>query len=413
MLKRLCCLLLALVLCAACASAATRDELRQAYREIADAHSDASPYLELPDPETCARSGSLTDAAQLEALDYVNFLRWIAGLEPVALNPLYTLRSQNGALLLAANDALTHTPDRPEVMDDALYESALLGTAQGNLAKFNWMRPEILLDGIEYFARDDGSMNLAVLGHRRWLLNPCMAETGFGLANSMSGMSYVVMYAVDGGNADADWAQVCWPAPGAFPVELMRGTIAWSVSLNDAVYDLAASSPAVQLVEEVSGAHFSFDLATGAGDGFCHLSEDACGSGSCIIFRPDLAGAGLGEYLQNQVWDATITGLVRTDGSPATIEYRVEMASLYPQDVANVELNQLEAALAPGETLQLRADVIPAYADDLSVTWSSSDPDVASVDEGGLVTARAPGSCEITAASANGRADSCAVAVAE
>ena len=63
--------------------------------------------------------------------------------------------------------------------------------------------------------------------------------------------------------------------------------------------------------------------------------------------------------------------------------------------------------------LQLTADVVPAYADDLRVNWTSSDPSVADVDWTGVVTARAPGSCEISATSSNGRSDVCAVTVTE
>ena len=89
------------------------------------------------------------------------------------------------------------------------------------------------------------------------------------------------------------------------------------------------------------------------------------------------------------------------------------MVSLYPQDPVNVELNKLEANLHVGEMLQLTAEVVPAYADDLRVTWTSSDPSVADVDWTGVVTARAPGSCEISATSSNGRSDVCAVTVTE
>ena len=413
MTKRLICLLLATALCLSSACAVSRDELRTAYREIADRRSGESLYAEDPDPIGCTSVGSLTEAAQQEALDYLNFLRWIAGLNPVTRSPLYSLRSQNAALLLAANDEISHSPDQPAQMDDALYESALLGTSQGNLAKFNWMRPEILLDGVEYFARDDGSMNLTVLGHRRWLLNPAMAETGFGLANAASGMSYVVMYAVDEGGSSIPWDRVCWPAQGAFPVELMRSQIAWSVSLNDGIYDLSVSTPVIELTEVVSGSRFAFDLASASGDGFCYLSTEACGSGSCLIFRPDLSGAGLNEYLQNQVWDVRIGGLVGVDGSDKSIEYRVEMVSLYPQDPVNVELSQVEANLRVGGMLQLTAEVVPAYADDLRVTWTSSNPSVADVDWTGVVTAHAAGSCEIRATSVNGRSDVCTVTVTE
>ena len=87
------------------------------------------------------------------------------------------------------------------------------------------------------------------------------------------------------------------------------------------------------------------------------------------------------------------------------------MISLYPQDVANVELSVLEATLVPGERLQLSASVIPEYADDLTLAWSSSDESVAAVDASGLVAARAAGTCVVTARSANGRSDACQITV--
>ncbi len=50
-------------------------------------------------------------------------------------------------------------------------------------------------------------------------------------------------------------------------------------------------------------------------------------------------------------------------------------------------------------TLQLSASVLPADADDKSVTWSSSDDTIATVDSSGLVTGVAPGTATITATS--------------
>ena len=48
------------------------------------------------------------------------------------------------------------------------------------------------------------------------------------------------------------------------------------------------------------------------------------------------------------------------------------------------------------------ATVSPESATDKSLTWSSSDPDVASVDENGLVTAHKPGTAVITVATGDG-----------
>lgn len=404
------CLLLAVCLLPAGALAMTRDELRAAWQEIAALRSSESPYLEVPDTAVFS-AGALTEEKQLDALNCLNFLRGIAGLDEVQLNPLYTLRAQNGALLLAANDQLDHNAPQPAGMDDAQYETAHLGTSLGNIAKFNWMKPDILIDGVTYFARDDGAQNLPVLGHRRWLLNPCMAETGFGLANAESGMSYVTMYAVDMANEAAEWDYVAWPADGVFPVEMMRRDLAWSVSLNDTIYNIEASNVQVYMQEATSGREFYIHPDTENDGGYCTVSTENYGSGSCIIFRPAIQQAGITEYVQNQEWNVVISGLVDRSGRECEILFTCKMASLYPQDVANIELSQLEAELAPGETLLLWADVIPFYADDLSIMfWGSSDPGVAKV-ENGLVTAIAPGSCTITAGTANGRSDSCTVTV--
>ena len=391
---------LALLLFFSSAQAMDRGEMRALYEKVRLARSDASPYA----------GDELSDEAQDAALAQLNFLRTLAGLDEVSLNELYTLRCHQAAQVLAANDTLTHTPAQPEGVDDDIYVSAALGAAGSNIASFNWMRDDILIDGVNYFVRDDGDMNLATLAHRRWLLNPQMRETGFGLCNAESGTSYVAMYAVDTQN-DAEWEYVAWPSDEVFPVELMEHALAWSVSINDDIYDLDASAPQVTLVELESGAAFEFDMNAGSGDGYCTISREAYGAGPCLIFRPDLEAADIEEYTQNQRWQVQVTGLVRRDGGAAGIEYICEMASLYPQAVANVELSAVEAQLTAGNDLQLTANVIPSYADDLSITWSSSDDAVATVDESGNVHAVSEGACDIRATSVNGRYDECHVAV--
>lgn len=400
-------LLLIAALLPIAAQAMNREELRGLYAEVT--FPEGSPYLETPDVLTFDPIGAITPEAEASALSYLNFIRAAAGLPPVSVSELYALRAQNACLLLAANDRITHEPDIAPGMSGGLYESARLGASQSNLARFNWDRPQILTDAIAYFVRDDGDENLSTLSHRRWLLNPAMAETGFGLAKSASGMSYAAMYAVDEGGAGTEWNYVAWPCGGAFPVELMRRGLAWSVSFNEEIYDIAASEVRITLTDVLTGDRFVFDPARGTGDGYCALSPAICGSGACAIFRPDQKPDF--EYQQNQLWRVDVTGLKKTDGSDAAIEYTCEMASLVAQDAANVEISDLQARLRPGETLILSACVIPAWADDLTVYWSSSDPEVASVDGGGTVTAHRAGECDIVASAANGKYDACRLTV--
>ena len=408
-MRRILSIIIALALMPCVALAHTRDEVRAAYGALETAAGE-SPYAALPAVSAPYAEGALTDAARADALGYLNFARWLAGLEPVAESAIYDYQCQHGAVLLAALDYVDHDAPRPDDMDGNFYDSAHIATASSGIARFNWMRGTILREGVEYFLRDDGEENLASLGHRRWALNPIMSATGFGLANSASGMSYVLMYAHDLGNPDAEWERVCWPAAGAFPAELIHDHLAWSVTLNPRLYDVPASRPVVTLTE-ASGLSFRFDPASGEGDGWCACNLEGYGPGPCLIFRPDFTGLDFTDYQQNQVWTVRVDGLVGPDGAPKPLEYEVDMIALVARDAVNVELTPLEAALVPGETLVLRANVIPAWADDVSVAWRSTDEAVATVDESGVVTALAPGACEIVARCAGGFEDRCAVAV--
>ena len=70
---------------------------------------------------------------------------------------------------------------------------------------------------------------------------------------------------------------------------------------------------------------------------------------------------------------------------------------LAPIAVESVTLSQNVATLIEGNALDLTATVTPDYATDKTVTWSSSDEEVATVDEKGNITAVAPGTVTITA----------------
>ena len=227
---------LALLLFATPASAYTREEVRARYGAISDwmrgdlfavSPSTAAPYA----------AGEVRAEALEDALDYLNFLRWLAGLGAVQLDPALTSIAQQGAVLTAANGFVSHDPPAPADMDAAFYDAAHYAASSCNIARLNWTSEDVLRQGVLYFARDDGEANLSTLGHRRWLLNPNMAYTGFGLATDDVGMSYITMYAHDLQADPGDWQYIAWPAAGAFPAELMSEDLAWSIILNPDLYD--------------------------------------------------------------------------------------------------------------------------------------------------------------------------------
>lgn len=81
--------------------------------------------------------------------------------------------------------------------------------------------------------------------------------------------------------------------------------------------------------------------------------------------------------------------------------------------VTSVTLSQTAATLTEGDTFQLEATVSPEDATDSSLTWSSSNPSVATVDANGLVTAVAEGQATITAKTndASGVSATCVITV--
>ena len=86
-----------------------------------------------------------------------------------------------------------------------------------------------------------------------------------------------------------------------------------------------------------------------------------------------------------------------TDPTPQTVE------------VSSVTLSKTTLALATGDSEQLTATVFPPNADNAAVTWSSENPQVASVKDG-LVSAVAVGETRVTA-SAGGKSAVCKVTV--
>ncbi|MBO4231131.1 MAG: Ig domain-containing protein, partial [Bacteroidales bacterium] len=78
-------------------------------------------------------------------------------------------------------------------------------------------------------------------------------------------------------------------------------------------------------------------------------------------------------------------------------------------EVTSVSLSQTTLSIAKGGTTSLTANISPSNATNKTVTWSSSNPSVATVNAG-TVNAIAVGSATITA-SASGKTASCEVTV--
>ena len=81
--------------------------------------------------------------------------------------------------------------------------------------------------------------------------------------------------------------------------------------------------------------------------------------------------------------------------------------------VSAVSLSKRTVVLEIGDTETLKAEVYPKNAVDTSITWSSDNKKVATVDQNGKITAKSSGKATISATSRNGISDKASVTVNE
>jgi uncharacterized protein YkwD len=175
---------------------------------------------------SCA-SGAVSAGYQTAVLRRINYFRAMAGLSNVQLDTMLSAKAGEAALMMVANDTLSHDPP----------VTWLCYTADGAEAA---SRSNLFLgrsgpEAIDGYIEDGGGTNLAA-GHRRWLLHPPTARMGMGDIPGRANALWVVGGA--GGAVTPRDGYVAWPPKGYVPKTLVFPR--WSFALDGA--DLVAAS---------------------------------------------------------------------------------------------------------------------------------------------------------------------------
>ncbi|MBD5170417.1 MAG: leucine-rich repeat protein [Bacteroidales bacterium] len=96
------------------------------------------------------------------------------------------------------------------------------------------------------------------------------------------------------------------------------------------------------------------------------------------------------------------------DGSGVSASCKV---TVLPRQVESIELDRSEWNGMPGESFVISVTLSPDNVTDKTIVWNSSDQEIATVDEAGLVTAISTGSAIITATTSNNLTATCVVTV--
>lgn len=261
-------------------------------------------FITIPTTTPSYTTGKVKNEVLQAGIDAINLMRYIASVPAdVELSAEYSELCQYGAVLLTAINKLSHTPEQPADMDKDFFDKGYKATSSSNLATLNSPSGSITL-----YMDDSDPSNVDRLGHRRWVLNPAMKKSGFGVGAT----KYGVMYAFDKSRNTVDYNYVTWPAQGVFPVSFINNNLAWSLTVNTKIYGTPdINKIAVTLKHLNSGKVWTFSNSTSSSterlSTYFNVEKSGYGVNNCIIFRPEFDGSF--KYRENDEFQVTVLGL--------------------------------------------------------------------------------------------------------
>lgn len=257
----------------------TQEEIAQYYQTHDMGQLVSDTFAVNPVTTAPYAAGVLSDTTLTHAINTVNYVRLIAGLDyDVTVNDSYNEYAAAAALVNQANGGLSHYPTQPEGMSSTLFKKGYTGAGSSNLSSGHSKMYVNIISG--WMGDYSSQSNLECVGHRRWVLNPTMSATGFGTSGN-----YRAMYAFDTQNKSATQTTVAWPAQNT-PVDLFASSYPWSYSQTYSVS--TSTTTTVTLTRYSDGASWYFDTSNEAvTDGYIAISNAGYGSlKGCVIFRP-------------------------------------------------------------------------------------------------------------------------------
>jgi hypothetical protein len=240
------------------------------------------------------------------ALARINAYRFLCDLPAdVVLDDEEINLAQYAAELIEKVGQATHTPEKPAGYDDKAYELGRKGCEHCNLFPGGGAAASVLS-----YTDDSDKTNIDRLGHRRWLLHPSMATTGFGVSGRFS-----AMYAFGDSRPETpDYDYVCFPPRGWCPTDMFAPSFAWHISVNPAKYKVGENASLEIFPVDGGLNRASRPLALE----YSHVDLGNFGVPNAIIALPPASAV-----RPEIVYQVVVHGVQTPDGMPADISYYV------------------------------------------------------------------------------------------
>ena len=352
-------------------------------------------YSSLPSTSSPYALGQVADSTLNDSCTLLNNCRYIAGIPVnVTLSSNYNELAQAASVVNAANSCMSHYPSQPAGMDNAMYDKGYEGASHSNIAYGMSTGDVNSMFNLGYFITSawmsdwhDG--NLETLGHRRWALNPSMAQNGFGMAQNGYYL-HSAMYALDRTNSSANdaYRAVAWPAQNT-PINYFASHDPWSLSMGDEV-----EKAPVKLTCTETGQSWTFsgnaDCQTKNSTGYFNINNDSYGQKGCIIFRPE----GGTNVNKDYSYDVSVSGTIsimdwvahqsgpysytylyeQVDSKPFTVNYHVDFF-----DINDYKDQPIQKPLTDEQKAQITAFVKRFYKEVLGRSQADIDADTAGI----------------------------------
>ena len=293
----------------------------------------------------------------------VNFYREMAGLTPVSFDPAFSADAQQAALMMDAQNSLSHSPDPSW----ACYTAAgARGAGRSNL--YLGVTGARAIAG---YIDDPGSNNYAV-GHRRWILYPPQSSMGSGSTSRSN-----ALYVLGGQNATAPPpAWIPWPTAEYFPFQA-EPEGRWSLSASNTSTDFTNA----QVTVTSNGAQLPVTL-----------QPIVNGYGNRTLVWELAHGYGNGRA--DRAYDVSVTNIIQ-NGATVSHQYTVRLF--------DAEINADQSISFPGPADRVYGDppstLTATASSGLPVTFTSTTTAVCTTSgaQGEIVTPVGAGTCTIRA----------------
>lgn len=379
---------------------------RQTYMQGVEAYNSSSDYFIVhPQDETLPlEPGQIAENKLRGALGYINAIRAGADLPLLELSEELSRGCQYKAILTSylsknrIDNPSPHFPPKVDGISDEYYDIAQMSAGE------NLYHGDVITSITN--ALNDAYGDPVTCGHRYNLLSPSWKYIGFG-STEVAGKLSIHIQGVHkmSGQQPYDAQIIAWPSKGVMLEEAGAGSNTMYTATFAKDYSMTDDTG---VVFKCLNTDETFEFKAGEKNTREH---ELYNNGSIISYYDANISMTVGN-----VYEITLTNVKdRSSGEITDYKYRSVYESAYNSDTAgsadDLSISDSAVNLALNERRKISASIIPEDCANKMVIWASDNPEVATVNENGYVTAHKSGTATISAKTDNNIVKYCTVNV--